>query len=129
MSRIETLLSLRLALRKAQAITRAKHAVDNLMSEGIETFVIGSLASGHFMTHSDVDFFVTTPVDRQKRVQTEAIVSRAMARSGIGFDIIYAEDVRSECLPEFCDAKLDASDLFELANKIGQPESGNAKPH
>jgi len=126
-SRIDRLLSSRLAARKAKAIAHAQLAVEHLKTEGVEAFVIGSLASGQFMNHSDVDFFVNTTLNAHERARAEVLVRRAMDRSGLGYDIIYADDVRPECLPEFHDVKRAASDLFEPANEIGKSGSGDAE--
>ena len=119
-SKIEALLRWRSLERRVVAINCAQKALSSLREEGVEAAVIGSLAAGNFMLHSDVDYLVCGDVSIERRGSIEAAIGRAMSSSGIGYDIVYSEDIKLEYMEDFCRAKLNASDLSYLAQEAGK---------
>jgi predicted nucleotidyltransferase len=87
-SRIETLRTEQLRIRKAAALQAAARAVAHLSRRGIEARLIGSLKQGDFGIHSDIDFLVTScPADLMYAVEGE--IEDIM--NGLPFDLIYLD--------------------------------------
>jgi predicted nucleotidyltransferase len=86
------------ALREARRRNRERVArlaaievLRRLQSRGVRAGVFGSLATGRFGLHSDVDFIVTDcPPGLRYRI--EADVEERM--HGIPFDVVYADEMR-----------------------------------
>ena len=75
----------RIALAAAAAVLR------RLRSRGVRVSVFGSLATGRFGLHSDVDFIVfDCPAALRYRIETD--VEACM--QGIRFDVAYADEMR-----------------------------------
>lgn len=96
----------RLQSREKEARERSRRVIERASSNGIELYVIGSLTSGRFGLHSDVDFFVPGLTDPQRRVSIERIVASAFRGSSIPYDIVYASDLTPERAQEFQDVQL-----------------------
>ena len=94
-SRLDRLLAARLPARRAQATQRAGEVLRQLHSMGVEAAVFGSLVTGHFKLHSDVDFLVRR-VPSTLKYRLEGIVDRIMG--DIPFSLVYEEEVRAEML-------------------------------
>jgi len=90
-----------------------------LNEQGIKAYVIGSLATGQFMSHSDVDYLVIGQIAPMERRLVEATIARTMAGSNVGYDVVYEEDIKDDLLEEFRCARADASRLLELAHEAG----------
>jgi predicted nucleotidyltransferase len=100
------------ALREARRRNRERVArlaaievLRRLSSRGVRAGVFGSLATGRFDLHSDVDFIVTEcPPRLRYRIETD--VEERM--HGIPFDVVYADEMRepwrSRALAELRDA-------------------------
>jgi predicted nucleotidyltransferase len=87
--------------RRAIAADCARLALQGLNRAGIDARVVGSLATGKFAAHSDVDFLVGSPVATpDRRALVERIVADCMRRSGLPYDVIYASDLTPERLGE-----------------------------
>lgn len=118
-SRIERLMAKRAAERRVRALHCALTAMPALNEQGIKAYVIGSLATGQFMSHSDVDYLVIGQIAPMERRLVEATIARTMAGSNVGYDVVYEEDIKDDLLEEFRCARADASRLLELAHEAG----------
>lgn len=127
-SRMQRLITKRSAARRVRALRCALATIPALHEQGVEAYVIGSLATGRFMSHSDVDYLVTGHIDPQQRRLVEATIAAAMAGSELGYDVVYEEDIKENLLKEFDHAKADASRLLELAHEAGAAGAGNRQP-
>ncbi len=77
--------------RERAARAAAAAVLRRLRERGVRAGVFGSLASGRFDLHSDVDFLVLEcPPQLRYRIETE--VERGM--QGIRFDVAYADEMR-----------------------------------
>jgi len=77
--------------RERAAVAGAVTALRRLRSRGVRAAVFGSLATGRFGLHSDVDFIVLEcPASLRYRI--EADVEASM--QGIPFDLAYADEMR-----------------------------------
>jgi len=100
--------ALREARRRARERAARAAAIDvlrRLSSRGVQAGVFGSLATGRFDLHSDVDFIVTEcPPGLRYSIETD--VEERM--HGIPFDVVYADEMRepwrSRALTELRDA-------------------------
>jgi predicted nucleotidyltransferase len=118
-SRIERLMAKRTAERRVRALRCALAAIPALNEQGVEAYVIGSLATGRFMSHSDVDYLVTGRIAQSERRLVEVTIAKTMAGSNVGYDVVYEEDIKDDLLEEFRCARADASRLLELAHEAG----------
>jgi len=118
-SRMERLVAQRTAERRVRALRCALAAIPALHEQGVEAYVIGSLATSRFMSHSDVDYLVIGHIVPMQRCQVEATIAGAMAGSGVGYDVVYEKDVKEDLLKEFRHARADAPRLLELAHEAG----------
>lgn len=114
---MEQLIARRTVDRRISALRCALAAMPALHTRGIEAYVIGSLASGRFMPHSDVDFLVTGHLDPMERRAAEAMIARTMAGGSVGYDVVYEEDIKEDLLEGFRYARADPSRLLELAHQ------------
>ena len=99
MSRIESLRQNQLSARRAAATRAASLALKHLHERGVEASLIGSLKSGSFDFHSDVDILVTEcPAHLIYAVEAEL----EDIMGGISFDVVYlnllAEEKRARWL-------------------------------
>ena len=99
MSRIESLRQNQLSARRAAATKGASLALKHLHERGVEASLIGSLKSGSFDVHSDVDILVTEcPAHLIYAVEAEL----EDIMGGISFDVVYlnllAEEKRARWL-------------------------------
>jgi hypothetical protein len=105
--------STRLALeragdRKRLAISCAQDACAALLKMGVTARVIGSLATGRFGLHSDVDFLIIDcPHDLKYSI--EGTVEDCLA--GLSFDVIYLDEIPAYKLERFTRAAVDAGHL------------------
>ncbi|WP_187275520.1 nucleotidyltransferase domain-containing protein [Methylobacterium sp. WL6] len=63
--------------------------------------LIGSLATGRFRLHSDIDLLVRGPIDPAERAAVERAVAAVMRGTGIPNDLIYACDLTPSQLDAF----------------------------
>ncbi|MGE0256122.1 MAG: nucleotidyltransferase domain-containing protein [Alphaproteobacteria bacterium] len=91
--------------RRRLAIARARDACAALARKGVTARVIGSLATGRFGPHSDVDFLVTE-CPRLLKYAIEGTVEDCLG--GMPFDVVYLDEVpaarRDRLLREAVDA-------------------------
>jgi predicted nucleotidyltransferase len=87
------------ALRLARAEERAKRArlmVDavlaRLMELGLEAKLVGSLAEGGFLDHSDVDILVHSAPDEKTRILAFDASQALAAQFHIPCDLIFADE-------------------------------------
>jgi predicted nucleotidyltransferase len=75
-----------------------------LERHGVDVVVIGSLATGRFRSHSDVDLLVRSDINASRRGHVEREVSKIFRGTGITYDLIFASDLTTKQLKEFeCD--------------------------
>jgi predicted nucleotidyltransferase len=92
-SRIESLRQDQLNARLAAANKAASLALQHLRERGIEASLIGSLKSGGFGFHSDIDILVTEcPVHLIYAVEAEL----EDIMGGISFDVVYLKLLAEE---------------------------------
>ena len=77
--------------RERAAVAAAKAALQRLRDRGVRAAVFGSLATGRFRLHSDVDFLVLE-CPRALRYRIETDVEACM--QGLPFDVAYADEMR-----------------------------------
>ena len=108
MSRIERLLASDARTREARARELAGRAICRLAERGVEARVIGSLARGDFLPHSDVDLLILRCPD-DLRYRIEGLVEETL--EGLPFDVVYLDEVAPERRTAIQSRALDASDL------------------
>ena len=97
---MEDVVRKRTARRRQIAVTSVAHLTDQLRRDGVDVVVVGSLATGKFRAHSDVDLLVRSDVDRSLRARIERIVAQSMRGTGIPYDLIFAVDLTADRLKE-----------------------------
>ena len=90
MSRIEKLLAADTRAREARARVLAARALRRLAERGVEARVIGSLARGDFLLHSDVDLLVLR-CPAELRYGIEGLVEETL--EGLPFDVVYLDEL------------------------------------
>lgn len=118
-TRMQNMIERRVRQRRLTALRHALSTLNNLRETGVDAYVIGSLVTGRFMHHSDVDYLVCGHVEPVLRSAVEKVIAAGMENSGIPYDVIYSEDIKDDVLQEFCHDKADPSRLFELAHEAG----------
>lgn len=101
MSRLAKIHHDRTESRRRRALESARLVLEKARAQGLTIDVIGSLTSGGFGMHSDVDFFVHGDTDPARRVQVERLVATAFNGIGIPYDIVYASDLTQQRVQEF----------------------------
>ena len=91
---LDTLHETRRRARERAARASALVVLRYLRARGVRAGVFGSLASGRFKLHSDVDFIVLE-CPSALRYGIEADVEDRMR--GIPFDVVYADEMREPC--------------------------------
>ena len=87
-SRIEALRADQLSAKKATATQAALRALERLSARGIEASLVGSLKTGGFGLHSDIDILITKcPKDLVYSVEAE--IEDIM--NGLPFDLVYLD--------------------------------------
>ena len=88
---LDALRETRRSARERDALAAAAEALRRLRSRGVRAGVFGSLATGRFGLHSDVDFIVVEcPAALRYRIETD--VEACM--QAIAFDVVYADEMR-----------------------------------
>lgn len=107
-TRLDRLFRERAEARRREAARLALAALEALERAGVRAVVVGSLARGRFLGHSDVDLFVE---DRGALAPEAvvAIVERAMG--DFPFDVIFGDRVPDADRPFILERTLDAADL------------------
>lgn len=90
-SRLDEMMAVRRALREKAARHRAACVLQVLRKKGVRATITGSLASGRFRGHSDVDFLVKV-CPHPLKYTIEADVEDIMR--GMPFDVIYQDEVQ-----------------------------------
>jgi predicted nucleotidyltransferase len=108
MSRLDDLLAADTKERAAKARRVARRALAALAARGVEARLVGSLARGDFMLHSDVDILVVR-CPEELRYQIEGLVEDRM--EGLPFDVVYLDEVAPERRAKLESEGLRASDL------------------
>ena len=105
MTSLEELLAADARERAARARVAAARALARLQEHGVAAKLVGSLARGDFMLHSDIDLLVTA-CPPELRYRLEGQVEEALG--GWPFDVIYLDEVaparRGKLLAEAVDA-------------------------
>jgi predicted nucleotidyltransferase len=79
-----------------------------LAKRGVEARVIGSLARGDFLLHSDIDLLILRCPD-ELRYRIEGLVEDSL--EGMPFDVVYLDEVAPDSRAAILSPSLDASDL------------------
>jgi predicted nucleotidyltransferase len=79
--------------RQELASGLAHRALAAVSDAGYEAKVIGSLATGTFMLHSDVDVLVRSRIDISDRIKIERIFASTFRSVGIPYDLIFKSDL------------------------------------
>ena len=87
-SRIESLRADQLRAKKEAATQAASRALESLRARGIEASLVGSLKTGTFGLHSDIDILVTK-CPRDLVYAIEAELEDIMG--GLSFDVVYLD--------------------------------------
>ena len=107
-TRIDRLLRERAEVRRREAARLALSALEALERSGIEAVVVGSLARGRFLGHSDVDLFV----ENRYGVAPEAVVAIVERAMGdFPFDVLFGDRVPEDDRPFILERTLRAADL------------------
>ena len=87
-SRMEALRAEEMRARKGAALSAAARALERLAARGIEARLVGSLKSGSFGLHSDVDILVTKcPMEAVYTIEAEL----EDVMNGLPFDVVYLD--------------------------------------
>ena len=92
----------------AEARVAARRALVELRDRGVSAKLVGSLARGDFMLHSDIDILVLS-CPPGLRYAIEGMVEEAV--EGRPFDVVYLDEVRPERRARLLAEAVDASDL------------------
>ena len=107
-SRLERLAAQRAAERRARAVELARAACLALERRGVEVRIVGSLATGRFGTHSDIDLLVTR-CPRYLKYGIESDVEDVLM--GFPFNLIYLDEVSERRRDRMFQEAMDARDL------------------
>jgi predicted nucleotidyltransferase len=108
MSRIEKLLATDTRARVARVRVLAARALRRLAERGVEARLIGSLARGDFLLHSDVDLLVLR-CPAELRHGIEELVEETL--EGLPFDVVYLDELAPARRAVLERESLRASDL------------------
>ncbi|AWN36997.1 nucleotidyltransferase domain-containing protein [Methylobacterium radiodurans] len=75
--------------------------------------MIGSLATGRFRLHSDIEILVESPVGPAERAEVERALASILRGTGIPYDLIFACDLTQEQREAFEHDRVIASRLRE----------------
>jgi len=92
----------------AEARGAADRALGELRAKGVEARLVGSLARGDFLLHSDIDILILR-CPPGLRYALEGLVEEAV--QGRAFDVLYLDEVRPERRARLLAEAVDASDL------------------
>jgi len=107
-SRWERLASDQACERRGLAISCVRVACAALAGMGVTARVIGSLATGRFGPHSDIDLLVVD-CPRHLKYGIEGVVEDCLA--GLPFDVVYLDEVPAHKLSRFTREAVDAGHL------------------
>ncbi len=108
MTQLERLLAERTRARRQAALDRARAAIDDLARLGVSARLCGSLATGRFRLHSDVDILVTECPERL-RYAIEGVVEDQLR--DLPFDVVYLDEVAPDRAARLLAEARDARDL------------------
>jgi len=90
-TRLDTLLAERAAVRERTARHAALGALARLAAAGVEAGIVGSLARGQFLGHSDIDILILDAAG----LDDGAIIGLIEPEMrGLPFDVVFLERVR-----------------------------------
>jgi hypothetical protein len=127
-TRLELLTAERTSDRVRTARRRVLSLLDAVCNEPFEIWVIGSLATGRFALHSNIDLLVRGPIDTKTRVRVQQQVAAAFRGSGIPYDLIFACDLTPAGLQEFEHNLVEPSRLREAWAEAGAGAAGDRQP-
>jgi predicted nucleotidyltransferase len=111
-TRLDTLLADRAAARERTARQPAAGALAQLTGAGVEAGLVGSLARGRFLGHSDVDFLVLDAAG----LDDGAIIGLIEPEMrGLPFDVIVLDRVREPERSRLLEELVRASDVRPAA--------------
>jgi predicted nucleotidyltransferase len=115
---MDVLVRARTAKRLVVASEAASRLLDALAQAGFDAVVIGSLATGRFRSHSDIDILIRGEVDPPGRAFVERTVADAMRGLRIPYDLIFACDLTRRQRDELEHNRLDTSAFAKLGPKL-----------
>jgi len=107
-TRIDRLLRQRADARRREAQRLALAALEALERIGVGAVVVGSLARGRFLGHSDVDLYV---VDRHTVAPETVIATVERVMGDFPFDVVFGDRVSDADRPFILERTLRAADL------------------
>lgn len=119
------LIAARTTRRRETALSCVSKLVHALEGESID--VIGSLASGAFKSHSDVDLLVRGKLDPERRARIERAAANAFRGSGLPYDLIFVADLTPEQAKEFEHDAVEASCLCKALAETQTSGKGAGK--
>jgi predicted nucleotidyltransferase len=93
--------------REAVALPLAAAVLRGIEAKGFEAWVVGSLAKKSFTVHSDVDFVVDCPKEREHDV----FMSVARTMGHFPFDLVFCRWIDDDVRPFMMEAATNASEL------------------
>jgi predicted nucleotidyltransferase len=105
---IEALLADAAREKAVAARSAARRAIERLRERGVAARLVGSLARGDFLPHSDVDLLIVA-CPPGLRYGIEGLVEESL--EGGPFDVIYLDEVPPERRARLLAEAVDASDL------------------
>jgi predicted nucleotidyltransferase len=112
-TRFAEIVAARGAERHRLAERLAARCLATIGALGHRAALIGSLATGRFRLHSDIDILVESPVDPIGRAEVERALAGILRGAGISYDLIFACDLTQEQREAFEHDRIIASRLRE----------------
>lgn len=107
-TRLDRLFRERAEARRREAARLALEALDALERAGVRAVVVGSLARGRFLGHSDVDLFV----EERGGLSPESVIAIVERTMGdFPFDVLFGDRVPDADRPFILERTLRAADL------------------
>ena len=100
MNKLDRLIHQRAKARRKTVQASVSRIVRDAGANGIQVSVVGSLASGRFGAHSDVDLLVHGDTDSRRRALIERLVADHLRDTGVPYDLIFASDISATELRE-----------------------------
>lgn len=97
-----------LAERQRVAVRKAVGALDAVGKLGFRVWVVGSLAKGRFNVHSDIDFVVDCPTNRE--YDAFRAIERIMG--DFPFHMVPFQRLEQDAIPFMMEGALDASGIL-----------------
>lgn len=108
MNRLDQLIGRRTERRRRAAEACVLQLLRSARELDVEISIVGSLASGAFGVHSDIDLLVHGDTGPGRRAAVERLVAHHLRDAGIPYDLIFASDISAERVQELLHDGLQA---------------------